>query len=91
MTPYALYKLTRDLNAVYRPVAEFQANQVMADRMRHADSNIDKRPQLGPWAPGNYYNTCAHCQTQFLGDKRARMCAPCAYGDSDGDFMEMES
>lgn len=43
--------------------------------------NADKRPQWGWWAPGNYENKCHICEKQFLGDKRARECAPCAYGD----------
>ena len=43
----------------------------------------DKRDQKGSWAPGNYMNTCFSCKKPFIGDKLARMCAPCAYGDED--------
>lgn len=43
---------------------------------------IDSRPQKGWWAPGNYLNTCVLCKKEFVGDKRAGHCAPCAYGDN---------
>jgi len=41
----------------------------------------DIRDQKGPWAPGWYLNRCHQCGKQFVGDKLARMCAPCAYED----------
>jgi len=43
---------------------------------------VDLRPQKKAWAPGLYMNICADCGKQFIGDKRAIQCAPCAYGDS---------
>lgn len=44
----------------------------------------DTRPRKDAWAPGNYTNECRECKTIFLGDKRARLCADCAYsGVSD--------
>lgn len=30
------------------------------------------------WAPGNYYSLCFTCDQQFIGDKRAISCHPCA-------------
>jgi len=45
--------------------------------------DIDDRPKKGLWAAGNYFGTCCECNKQFIGDKRARMCAPCAYGSND--------
>lgn len=39
----------------------------------------DLRPMRGSWAPGNYYNKCSNCKAGFIGDKRAQMCADCAY------------
>lgn len=39
----------------------------------------DKRPQLGGWAPGVYMRICWTCGREFIGDKRASTCAPCAY------------
>lgn len=44
---------------------------------------IDKRPQKGWWAPGNYIQKCALCGEDFIGDKRAGWCADCAYKDSN--------
>jgi hypothetical protein len=41
----------------------------------------DDRPQKDWWAPGNYFCRCTKCNNNFLGDKRAGTCAPCAYGD----------
>lgn len=39
----------------------------------------DDRPPKGGWAPGNYWNRCADCGEHFVGDKRAIICADCAY------------
>ena len=58
------------------------------------DQQIDKYPNInmmkkdyrapkGAWASGNYTNTCRTCDKQFLGDKRALQCGPCAYSDID--------
>lgn len=41
----------------------------------------DSRPRRGNWAPGGYYCKCAYCQELFTGDKRAVVCADCAYKD----------
>ena len=43
---------------------------------------IDERPMRFAWAPGGYIRTCSHCEKQFVGDKRAMICAPCAYNDA---------
>lgn len=42
-------------------------------------SERDRRPQLGFWAPGFYTNRCFYCGVEFIGDKRAKSCADCAY------------
>jgi len=42
----------------------------------------DTRPHKDGWAPGNYTNNCHTCFEEFVGDKRAVTCAPCAYGDN---------
>ena len=42
---------------------------------------IDTRPKNGAWAPGDYMGKCDRCGREYQGDKRARNCAPCAYGD----------
>lgn len=39
----------------------------------------DDRPQRGWWAPGEYLNLCRRCNDYFIGDKRAGICADCAY------------
>lgn len=39
----------------------------------------DRRPQRRGWAPGGYICKCRACEKQFTGDKRAMMCADCAY------------
>lgn len=36
------------------------------------------RLMLGGYAPGNYMGTCLSCKTTFIGDKRCRICIPCA-------------
>ena len=41
----------------------------------------DIRPKKGAWAPGTYLGECDRCGREYVGDKRARNCAPCAYGD----------
>ena len=33
---------------------------------------------IGGYAPGYYSNTCVSCNEDFMGDKLARQCEPCA-------------
>lgn len=33
---------------------------------------------IGGYAPGNYVGTCTACKEEFIGDKRAVQCEPCA-------------
>lgn len=49
----------------------------------------DIRPQKGAWAPGDYIYKCCHCGKRFIGDKRAVVCAPCAYNDDEGELAAM--
>jgi len=51
-----------------------------ADAFKYPD---DKRPMNKTWAPGGYTAKCRECGVSFIGDKRAFMCAPCAYGDNE--------
>lgn len=44
-----------------------------------SDWKIDERPQHRGWAPGEYVCKCRKCDCEFIGDKRATMCADCAY------------
>ena len=44
---------------------------------------MDKRPQRYFWAPGAYVHQCRDCGCNFCGDKRALMCADCAYAKPD--------
>jgi hypothetical protein len=39
----------------------------------------DSRPMRHMWAPGGYVNKCPTCGDDFVGDKRAQICADCAY------------
>lgn len=41
----------------------------------------DDRPKKEGWAPGSYLNCCNKCADNFIGDKRAWLCADCAYGE----------
>ena len=43
------------------------------------ESGGDTRPAMGGWAPGSYECFCLACLRSFIGDKRASICAPCAY------------
>jgi hypothetical protein len=49
----------------------------------------DKRPQRFGWAPGSYVFVCRGCKhnggkdREIIGDKRAIMCADCAYALPD--------
>lgn len=37
-----------------------------------------KQYPIGGYAPGNYMCNCSTCKKQFIGDKRAVQCEPCA-------------
>ena len=39
----------------------------------------DHRPPRGGWADGYYMCRCCKCDDVFIGDKRAVICADCAY------------
>jgi hypothetical protein len=55
-------------------------NDMLSDHDSHVFSvTRDKRPRYGFWAPGYYYCKCTECKEQFVGDKKAVVCAPCAY------------
>lgn len=41
--------------------------------------NPDQRPPRRGWAPGRYERRCGQCRNPFFGDKRAILCADCAY------------
>ena len=41
-------------------------------------SEIKVKYPIGGFAPGNYSNKCATCGSEFVGDKYARQCEPCA-------------
>jgi hypothetical protein len=43
----------------------------------------DKRPKRYSWAPGDYLLICPTCHEHFAGDKRANLCADCAYALPD--------
>lgn len=47
--------------------------------MVQAMKPADTRPANGAWAPGSYMDKCMICDCHFLGDKRALVCADCAY------------
>jgi len=33
---------------------------------------------IGGYAPGNYMSHCVNCDEEFMGDKYAKQCEPCA-------------
>lgn len=51
-------------------------------------AQTDTRPRKGAWSPGNYLCKCIQCGENFIGEKRAFLCAPCAYGDSKESPVE---
>jgi hypothetical protein len=50
--------------------------------MQWKESNYPAKTQKG-WASGDYLCQCRKCQDRFMGDKRASVCADCAY-EEDG-------
>ncbi len=48
-----------------------------------SDFKTDARPMRYLWAPGGYVNVCKTCNDDFIGDKRAQICADCAYALPD--------
>lgn len=49
-------------------------------------TEVDQRPKRLSWAPGGYSCECFECNRRFIGDKRAMLCAPCAYMSDETDF-----
>lgn len=52
-------------------------------RIDWRNAKQDSRPQRGAWAPGDYFCECRRCREPFIGDKRAIVCADCAYSDPE--------
>jgi hypothetical protein len=53
----------------------------MADEeLREAagSNSFEKVGRVGSWAPGDYQRSCISCGGEFIGDKRAQQCLPCA-------------
>ena len=48
------------------------------------------KPKKGGWATGKYSVICSKCKERFIGDKRARECADCAYGENEWDKRKSE-
>jgi hypothetical protein len=44
----------------------------------HYDQAVERLGRVGGFAPGSYISHCVACDRQFLGDKRAINCLPCA-------------
>lgn len=49
-------------------------------RPESAEATLQRLGRVGGWAPGGYHNHCISCQVEFIGDKRAISCLPCAVG-----------
>lgn len=54
--------------------------------MMFENLKIDHRPKFLGWAPGDYIGNCKRCGDQFQGDKRAVVCADCAYSEIPDGF-----
>jgi hypothetical protein len=55
----------------------------------HAETmmRIDARPDKDGWSYGKTtaeFRVCSSCRHNFIGDKTAFQCAPCAYRDHEG-------
>ncbi len=50
--------------------------------------NLDPRPAMGGWAPGDYLCTCSRCKCRFTGAKLSYACADCAYKEVETKASE---
>lgn len=50
----------------------------MAWNPRNLNEMAAELGRVGSWAPGNYAGKCGACDREFMGDKRAPRCLPCA-------------
>ena len=44
---------------------------------------------IGAFAPGHYTNKCMDCQVEFMGDKYAKQCEPCAINSTNEQNREL--
>lgn len=44
---------------------------------------------IGGYAPGNYMSECVTCKEQFMGDKYARQCEPCAINTMNDGIKQL--
>jgi len=55
---------------------------------RKIDTRKPKQYPIGGYAPGNYSCTCVTCKIDFIGDKLAVQCEPCAIEMTEGKSKE---
>lgn len=54
-------------------------------------NDLVKRWSLGLYAPGNYHCLCSECRQEFIGDKRAIQCLPCAAEKAAARIEKLEA
>ena len=47
-------------------------------RLLPTEKNTKIKYPIGNFAPGHYMSKCTNCEQNFMGDKYARQCEPCA-------------
>jgi hypothetical protein len=69
------------------PPPHFNEGQTMSEsnlkEQNQSSFKNDSRPMRYSWAPGGYIHNCPTCKENFVGDKRAQICADCAYALPD--------
>lgn len=55
------------------------------------NAQVDERPELHGWAPGDYLCRCRDCGQEYIGDKRSYSCANCAYGFEEQKIKTLQS
>ena len=54
------------------------------------DCFFDERPPLNGWAFGKYCCHCRKCGQEYMGDKRSRECANCAYEAEEAKAIALQ-
>lgn len=77
-TDIATQMKSENPDKVLDAVESHQRNLTAIGWPRHKE---DHRPPRGAWCDGEYMCVCINCKQGFIGDKRAFICADCAYAE----------
>lgn len=71
-----LVEIREDKHAILNPIFNLPTHYAFLSSPK--EEKAEPKYPIGGYAPGHYMCTCCTCKNNFMGDKRAVQCEPCA-------------